>query len=70
MIETLLTVGEVAAALKIHEDTVLRWIKEGKLRAVTTPGGGEYRIGESDLKTAMEPKAEAKANGPKGEVDL
>jgi excisionase family DNA binding protein len=33
MIESYLTVEEVAAALRIHETTVTRWLKEKKLPA-------------------------------------
>jgi excisionase family DNA binding protein len=37
--EQLLTVAEVAAHFKVHASTVRRWISEGSLASVRTPGG-------------------------------
>lgn len=42
--EELLTVGEVAQALRYTEGTVRYWIREGKLPAIQVTGGREYRI--------------------------
>jgi len=43
-----LTTGEVAARCHVSKESVVKWIKEGKLRAYRTPGG-HYRV----LKTAL-----------------
>jgi excisionase family DNA binding protein len=45
--EELLTVQEVAEKLKVHENTVYRYIQEGKLKTVRA--GDLYRIRVSDL---------------------
>ena len=44
----LLSTGKVARRLSVTSDTVLKWIKSGRLPAVRT-AGGHYRISESDL---------------------
>ena len=41
--EELLTVDEVARRLKLHPETVRRWIRPGKLRAISL---GRDRAGE------------------------
>jgi len=43
-----LTVKQTAALLKVHWQTILNYIKEGKLPAVKLGKG--YRIGEDSLK--------------------
>lgn len=52
MNDVLLTVQEVADALRVHCNTVYRWIDSGQIKALKT--GGEYRITESDLKAFLE----------------
>ncbi len=47
----LLTVSEVAERLRLHEMTVRRHIKSGRLRAIRA--GGRIRIGESELDEFM-----------------
>ena len=42
--EELMTVAEVAEALRYTEGTVRHWIRTGKLRAIQVTGGREYRI--------------------------
>ncbi len=42
--EELMTVGEVADALRYTEGTVRHWIRTGKLPAIQVTGGREYRI--------------------------
>ena len=59
--ERLLTVQEVAERLRSSPETVRRWIRSGKLRAVR-PGGSKlgYRVPESELRrfTALPPPPE------------
>lgn len=43
---TLFTPKEVANLLKINKETVLRFIREGKIKAIKI--GREYRVKESD----------------------
>ena len=45
-----LTVDEITRTLKVHEETVRRWIRSGRLPAVllgSTKGG--YRVKSTDL---------------------
>ncbi len=42
-IPSVLTVAETAKALRVHEDSVRRWIEAGTLEAYRLPGG-TYRI--------------------------
>ena len=49
--DELLTVAEVAKRLKLHQETIRRWIREGKMPAISlgrTQAG--YRIRASDLR--------------------
>lgn len=46
-LDNFLTVRQVAFILKVHQLTVRRYIKEGKIKAVRV--GGNVRIKESDL---------------------
>jgi len=48
----LLTMKEVAAALRVHVQTVRRLIRAGKIPAISI--GKQYRIPESFLKEKME----------------
>jgi len=48
IMERYLRRGEVARILGVAELTLYRWTKEGKIRAVRTPGG-EYRYPESEI---------------------
>lgn len=43
-----LKVGEAARHCRVSRFTVLKWVRDGKLRAFTTPGG-HHRIERSDL---------------------
>jgi excisionase family DNA binding protein len=48
----LLTIREVAEALRVDDTTVRRWVKQGLLEAVTLPHKGKrqgYRIKKSTL---------------------
>ena len=48
MADELLTIDEVAAELKLHPDTIRRYIREGKLKP-TRVGGTAIRIRRSEL---------------------
>lgn len=43
-----LSTGEAARLCSVERDTVLKWIKRGRIPAVRTPGG-HYRIARQDL---------------------
>jgi excisionase family DNA binding protein len=43
-----LTTGKAARLCAVKPDTVLKWIKKGRLRASRTPGG-HYRVDERDV---------------------
>jgi acetyl-CoA synthetase len=49
--EKFLTVKEAAAALKVENQTIKRWIREGKIDAVKI--GRFYRISESAIEKAV-----------------
>src|SRR5512140_1872369 len=51
-----LSTGEAAALCSVNPDTVLKWIKKGRLPATRTPGG-HYRIEEHDLAALVPPHA-------------
>lgn len=52
MIENFLTTDQVANILQIHPFTVLKFIKEGKLKGIKL--GRVYRIKESDVHEFLE----------------
>ncbi len=43
------TVEEIVETLKVHEQTVRRWLKEGELRGVLLGRKAGYRIRASDF---------------------
>jgi excisionase family DNA binding protein len=47
------TTSEVANYCAVTNDGVLKWIKSGKLRAFSTPGG-HYRVSAEDFRTFLE----------------
>jgi len=51
--ERMLRSGEVAEILGVDRHTVVKWIKEGKIKAVKLPSG-RYRIPESEVKKILE----------------
>ncbi len=51
---SLLTTGKAARLCSVKPDTVLKWIKKGRLRASRT-AGGHYRIDEQDLASLLSP---------------
>ena len=48
-----LTTGEVAQYFSVTVNTIKRWISEGKLRAILTPGG-HYRIPREEFKRFLD----------------
>jgi len=67
------TTTEVARYCAVTNDGVLKWIKSGKLRAFSTPGG-HYRIAAEDFRTFLEeydiPVDEAYFRGEKKERSI
>lgn len=54
--QPLLTTGEVATALAVDPDTVRRWVKDGKLTAVSLPSGVlRFKRSEIDRILGVEP---------------
>jgi len=51
--EGMLRSGEVAKILGVDRHTVVKWVKEGGIRAVR-PLGGRYRIPESEVRRILE----------------
>jgi len=49
----LLTTGDIAKYCQVSPVTVFRWIKAGKLKAYTTPGG-HYRVRKADFRKFLE----------------
>jgi len=47
------TTTEVARYCAVSSDAVIKWVKAGKLRGFTTPGG-HYRISEEDFRGFLE----------------
>ena len=45
--------GEVAEVLGVDRHAVVKWIKEGKIKAVRLPSG-RYRIPESEVRKVLE----------------
>ncbi|EHP69062.1 DNA-binding protein, excisionase family [Metallosphaera yellowstonensis MK1] len=58
--ERLLRPKEACQLLSISYSTLLRWIREGKIRVVTTEGG-KYRIPYSEVKKYLERREETRA---------
>ena len=53
--EKLLTPGQIAERLQIHERTITRWLRDGFLRGFKL--GKEWRIAPADLNAFMESHA-------------
>jgi excisionase family DNA binding protein len=47
------TVEEIVVMLKIHEQTVRRWIREGQLQAVMLGRKAGYRVRARDLEAFL-----------------
>lgn len=49
MTERLLTVAEICDLLQVHEETVRRWLRDGRLNGINLGGKSGYRVRESEL---------------------
>ncbi len=49
-----LTVAQVAEELQVHEETVRRWLRQGRLEGHNFSGRTGYRIRESAVSAFME----------------
>jgi excisionase family DNA binding protein len=58
-----LSTGEAAALCSVNPDTVLKWIKKGRLAATRT-AGGHYRVEEHDLAALIPPQPSTDVLGP------
>jgi excisionase family DNA binding protein len=65
----LLTTGKVARLCSVQPDTVLKWIKKGRLAATRT-AGGHYRVDEHDLAPLVTPPKRADPDCPREENHL
>ena len=54
MEQTMLTVDQVAERLKVNEQTVRRWLREGELQGVAFGGRTGWRISEGDLQAFLD----------------
>ena len=52
--ERWLTVEEIVDLLKVHEQTVRRWLRDGQLRGVLLGRKAGYRIRERDFEAFLE----------------
>lgn len=50
----LLTLREVAEAVKVSETTVRRWVRDGSLSAYKIGKRGQLRVKEEDLESFLE----------------
>lgn len=65
--DRMLSTGKVAQMLSVTPDTVLKWIKNGRLPAKRT-AGGHYRIAQHDVDDLMHSDTEPSANADNGFV--
>ncbi len=66
---SLLTTGQAAKLCEVTPDTILKWIRKGRLRGART-AGGHYRIDLRDLEPHIPPSRleDAPPEGPSGET--
>ena len=48
-----LTVAEAAARLKVHEETIRRWLKAGRLRGTLISRRAGWRIPAEDIRRVL-----------------
>ncbi len=63
--ERMLTVAEVAELLQVDEQTVRRWIRQGRLAAHSFGGKAGYRIQRGDLQDFLNKTREGGESGSK-----
>jgi excisionase family DNA binding protein len=61
----MLSTGKVAQLLSVTPNTVLKWIKSGRLRAART-AGGHYRVSQDDVEGLMSGAQESQRAGDAG----
>ena len=44
-----LTISEAADLLRVHEETVRRWLQAGRLKGSKLPGRGDWRVPQSEI---------------------
>lgn len=44
-----LTISEAAQELRVHEETVRRWLQAGRLKGSKLPGRGDWRVPQSEI---------------------
>jgi excisionase family DNA binding protein len=64
--ERLLTVAEVAEQFQVDEQTVRRWIRQGRLVAHNLGGKAGYRIQRRDLQDFLDSMRESAVEGKTG----
>ena len=52
-----LTVSQVAEMLQVHEETVRRWLRQGRLEGQNFSGRTGYRIRQSAVEAFMDAEA-------------
>jgi len=57
------TVADIVEKLRVHEQTVRRWLREGDLRGYNFGGKSGYRIRASDLEAFIESYLERPETG-------
>jgi excisionase family DNA binding protein len=52
------TVVDIAQRLKVHEETVRRWLREGRLRGRNFGGKTGYRVRERDFEAFLDDESQ------------
>ena len=55
-----LTVAEICDRLRVHEETVRRWLRSGQLPGRAFGGRAGYRVRESDLEAFLNQEQDEK----------
>lgn len=61
--DRLYTVDELAAILRVHPQTVYRWLREGRIRRAVRPGRKILVLGRELLETSQRPVADGRDHG-------
>lgn len=51
--ERWITVADIVERLKVHEQTVRRWIRDGDLQAIELGGKSGYRVNEAEFEAFL-----------------